>query len=78
LVKISDVPVCIPTSRKLWQASLGFGLAATRTIWLLGRLKLLLETPSKLRLSKLISMCGYLVTWYLSYLVMLSILVILI
>ena len=48
LVKHSDVLVCIPTSRKLWHASLGFGLAATQTFWLLGRLNLLLETPSKL------------------------------
>ena len=70
-VKLSDVPVCIPTSRKLWHASLGSGLAATQTIWLLDRLNLLLETPSKLIDSQLISVCGYLVTWYLSYLVIL-------
>jgi hypothetical protein len=75
LVKLSNVLVCIPTSRKLWHASLGSSLAATRTIWLLGRLNLLLETRSKLIASHLISVCGYLVTWYLSYLVILVILI---
>ena len=31
LVKLSDVPMCIPTSRKLWHTLLSFGLAATRS-----------------------------------------------
>jgi hypothetical protein len=70
LVKLSDSPVCIRTFWNLWHTSLGSSPAA-RTFWLIGRLTLLLETPSKLRPSELINMYGYLAKWYLSYLVIL-------